>query len=211
MYHTTPVADFPLAYALFHRRRLLCRIRSLQSHVLTIFLSNARVEILVEALFSSWRPSSKWHTHPLLSPTLPFTNFYRFGRSVLTFQKPSLTCCSHLFSTPHYTAESSRVHVAIVFYRQFRNIFHPHVFMLVEYVFVGETPSHLVTPILLYSQTSVWDDSNSQNDFFRKMTMLLVSLAGFKRETASAAHTMFLRHGLNNSFVLNNFDSEIVF
>ncbi|XP_003370353.1 hypothetical protein Tsp_14397 [Trichinella spiralis] len=113
--------------------------------------------------------------------------------------------------TAIFSRSGSRVHVAIVFYRQFRNIFHPHVFMLVEYVFVGETPSHLVTPILLYSQTSVWDDSNSQNDFFRKMTMLLVSLAGFKRETASAAHTMFLRHGLNNSFVLNNFDSEIVF
>ncbi|KRX51728.1 hypothetical protein T06_13761, partial [Trichinella sp. T6] len=31
--HTTSVADFLLAYALFHRRRLLRRIRSLQSHL----------------------------------------------------------------------------------------------------------------------------------------------------------------------------------
>ncbi|XP_003367256.1 conserved hypothetical protein [Trichinella spiralis] len=110
-----------------------------------------------------------------------------------------------------FSRTGSGVHVAIVFYRQSRNIFHPHVSMLVEYVFVGQKPSHVVTPMLLYSQTSVWDNSSSQNEFFRKMVMLLVSLAGFKLETASAAHTMFLLHCLNNSSVLNNFDSEIAF
>ncbi|KRZ65437.1 hypothetical protein T08_12954 [Trichinella sp. T8] len=39
--------------------------------------------------------------------------------------------------------------------------------MLVEYVFVGQKPGHLVTPMLLYPKTSVWDNSSSQNDFFR--------------------------------------------
>ncbi|XP_003372404.1 hypothetical protein Tsp_10166, partial [Trichinella spiralis] len=81
--------------------------------------------------------------HILLPSPSPFPN-------VLTFQKPSLTICRHLFSTAHYTAEMAQVPECTWRSSSTGDLeisFHPHVSMLVEHVLVGKKPSHLFTPM----------------------------------------------------------------
>ncbi|KRX32422.1 hypothetical protein T05_10726, partial [Trichinella murrelli] len=74
-----------LAYALFHRRRLLRRIRSLQSHVFKIFLSNARVEYSSKLCFH--------HGDPLQNGTS--IRFFRSCVSILISRSDALV---HLLS-----------------------------------------------------------------------------------------------------------------
>ncbi|KRX31222.1 hypothetical protein T05_193, partial [Trichinella murrelli] len=57
-----------LAYALFHRRRLLRRIRSLQSHVLTTFcqmreLNTRRSSVFIMAILCKMEHPSTSFTH----------------------------------------------------------------------------------------------------------------------------------------------------